>query len=97
MLWPKARALRIGHALTEARPEVREVGEERIYTWQLAETPGIAEEDMLPAWYEPYPVVWLSEFGSWNDVARWGAALYGAHGESGPADSTARRGVVQAR
>jgi transglutaminase-like putative cysteine protease len=83
VLWPKSRKLYIGRQRTNAQPRVEEVGDDRIYTWDFEETRAIDEEDKLPDWYDPYPTVELSEFGSWNDVASWASLLYEPHARQG--------------
>lgn len=52
------------------------------YTWEARDVPAVDVEDALPSWYEPRDPVEVTDFASWNDVARWAAGTFTADGES---------------
>jgi transglutaminase-like putative cysteine protease len=84
LLWPSARKLFVRPQQTDLQPAVTQGAEEVEYVWERRDAPGVENEDSTPAWYDPTPLVQLSEFETWGDVARWAAPLY-APGELSPA------------
>ena len=46
------------------------------WVWDLARVPSLADEAEAPSWYDPYPRVQWSAFGSWAEVAAWALPLY---------------------
>jgi transglutaminase-like putative cysteine protease len=46
-----------------------------LWVWDLHDVPATPDDDQAPP-STPQPSVQLSEFADWQDVARWGAALY---------------------
>lgn len=57
-------------------PKVETRGDEQILTWERSDVHALDVEDAIPSWYEPWDYVQLSEFTSWNDVARWSDAMF---------------------
>jgi transglutaminase-like putative cysteine protease len=52
----------------------REPGEDLV--WERENVPGLSVDKDTPAWYDPYPAVEVSEFGSWGEVVNWALPLY---------------------
>jgi hypothetical protein len=76
LLWPRARTLyHKGHG-TNAAPTIEDRGEYRIYDWEQTNVPPVLREGDTPDWYSATPWVQLTEYKTWNDVARWAAPLY---------------------
>lgn len=76
LLWPRER-----HLFTKAHGDVpeRQVTEKDgivEYVWEAKRAPAVLAQSDLPSWFDAYPWVQLSEFDTWNDVARWAAPLY---------------------
>jgi transglutaminase-like putative cysteine protease len=46
------------------------------YLWQRENLPAVVVDDDVPSWFDPYPSVEISEFPTWNDVARWASDLF---------------------
>jgi len=90
LLWPAKRRLNVRNQGCADVPAVEEVAGLTVYTWTREAVPALTEEDDLPAWFDPYPAVQLSEFASWAAVARWTAELY----EAVDRDSTALDGLI---
>lgn len=83
VLWPEARRLTWKSEGTDAEPALRVARGEREARW-LFEDPSIVEwEGDEPAWFFPGGGVSISEFASWQEVARWAAPLYAAPKPSG--------------
>lgn len=53
----------------------------RIYSWQLDGTRPLRGEDEIPDWYDPYPWLQISEYGSWQEVSGWADSLYSGHND----------------
>lgn len=76
LLWPTNRFLGMKNHGTNTQPVIKRNGQTMEYLWELHDVPAIVEEDSLPSWYNPYPWVQFSEFGSWKEVGEWAARLY---------------------
>jgi transglutaminase-like putative cysteine protease len=72
LVWPAARTLR----WRGAQPVVLASGDSKTLIWEKRDIKGLDMEDELPSWYEPWLEVQVSEFGSWNEVARWSEAMF---------------------
>lgn len=72
VVWPSSRALHWRGV--EPKTETRD--DELIVTWERTDVHALDVEDSLPSWYEPWEYVQLSEFATWNDVARWSSAMF---------------------
>lgn len=46
------------------------------WVWQSTNTPAVFSEARTPEWYLPHAFVQLSEFSSWNEVARLGRRFF---------------------
>ncbi|MGZ8852908.1 MAG: DUF3857 domain-containing protein [Thermoanaerobaculia bacterium] len=53
-----------------------------MYTWEARDVDAVNLEDALPSWYEPWNVVEVSDFASWNEVARWATATFSVDEDS---------------
>ena len=71
MLWPANRPI---HLTKPAKIEHR--GAEDVYTWERRDVGSTDAEDSTPDWYEPWETVQVTEYASWNEVARWADALF---------------------
>lgn len=72
LLWPAARTLR----WRGAQPIVLSSGNEKTLIWEKRDIKGLDLEDAIPSWYEPWLDVQVTEFASWNEVARWSEAMF---------------------
>lgn len=71
MLWPANRPI---HLSKPAKIEHR--GADDVYTWERRDVGSTDAEDSTPDWYEPWETVQVTEYASWNEVARWADALF---------------------
>jgi hypothetical protein len=53
-----------------------------IYTWERRDVAATDVEDSTPDWYDPWETVQVTEYGSWNEVARWADALFALDDDS---------------
>jgi len=66
VIWPAGRPLHI------TKPaHVERHGAEDVYTWERRDVPATDAEDSTPDWYDPWETVQVTEYGSWNEVAKW--------------------------
>jgi len=89
LLWPNARPLhgRVGggvHTPPAAAPAaalraadgLRTRPTYDVYIWQKRNVEAVDDEDSTPDWYDSYESVQATEYGSWNEVAKWSADLF---------------------
>jgi hypothetical protein len=76
LLLPSTRTLRVKPIQTSIEPVVRDANGTRTYLWETTDVPAVDADEEVPGWYDPHPRVQLSEFGSWNEVARWANVLF---------------------
>jgi hypothetical protein len=75
LVWPSNRTLaRRGQHVD--LPSVREMGDETEYLWERTDVSKNELEFNAPDWFEPYPMIKLSEFSGWGDVVQWAQPLY---------------------
>ena len=79
LLWPAGRPLMV-HSSPDQQPVISKGPRAWDYTWDLESPRPITVDDYTPAWYDPFPRIHATDFRSWNEIARWGAALYGTTG-----------------
>jgi hypothetical protein len=44
--------------------------------WRQDQVPELISDKDTPSWYDPYPVVFLSDIDRWSEVAQWAYPLY---------------------
>jgi transglutaminase-like putative cysteine protease len=76
LLWPAERRLYTKNYLTDARPLLGRKGDLMEFIWDFKNVPGLPVEDHLPAWYDPFPSVQLSEYHQWSEVNQWALGLF---------------------
>lgn len=94
LLWPQNRVLHIRPSDTAVQPVITGAGPIREYRWSATNVAGKLIDSDLPDWYDAYPYVQLSDFGSWSDVAAWGATLFAT---PGPAPGALRNRIARIR
>lgn len=56
---------------------IKEVsGDSEVLLWSYENIPGLKCDEKVPYWYEPYDLVQVSEYGSWEDVVEWGREVF---------------------
>jgi len=76
LLWPAARTLHHRSSLAGMAPKIVSRGSELELTWERDNVAAVEVEDETPEWFDPWDAIQLSEFGSWNEVARWSDAMF---------------------
>ncbi|MCB1925518.1 MAG: DUF3857 domain-containing protein [Gammaproteobacteria bacterium] len=74
--WESAKKLFIRAYNTSQQPMLSNADGVDEFVWEARDvTPLVADPD-LPDWYEPYPVVYLSDMRDWAEVVAWAVPLY---------------------
>jgi hypothetical protein len=75
-LWPEGRPVFLQVRGPGEQPVVGHRGGDVEYVSDHKNLPALPVEDGVPSSVEPLPRLELSDFGTWQEVSRWGAALY---------------------
>jgi hypothetical protein len=76
VICPSSRRLAIQYAAEIGDPVIKNQGADKIYQWSRNNVPALREQDALPSWYDPYPLVQVSEFLNWTEVSQWAGSLF---------------------
>lgn len=76
LLHPTGRPLTVKNSGTLVTPQTSATATEKVYEWDIPNSAPVQTEDGIPSWYDAYPMIMASEFGSWSEVASWAAGLY---------------------
>lgn len=76
LIVPNGRSIAIRNDRTDVKSNTRQLGNETIHEWKLAEVEPARVQKNIPSWYDPYPCVMVSDYGSWAEVSAWAAKLY---------------------
>jgi transglutaminase-like putative cysteine protease len=76
LLWPADKRLYVQNHGTDIQYSAVREGDVVEFTWNLWNVPGWPVEPFLPAWYQPFPWVQLSEFQKWSDVNQFALDLF---------------------
>jgi Domain of Unknown Function with PDB structure (DUF3857)/Transglutaminase-like superfamily len=73
LLWPAGRPLQwrgLDPAISNLDPREQQL------VWERTDVRPLDIDDSIPAWYEPWESVQITEFASWSEVAQWSAELF---------------------
>ncbi len=73
---PQDKKLNFKYHLNASKPQVVSSNGAKSYTWHLKDVLGTDVDNNTPAWFDPYPGVYISEYNSWQEVAKWSLPLY---------------------
>lgn len=76
LIVPKGREITIKNSQTNIQLEAKKQANETIYEWKLNNVPSLHVQDNLPSWYDPYPMIILSEYKNWKEVNEWAMTLF---------------------
>lgn len=76
VLWLSERPLHIRNHVTEIKPVKQDSGQYTEYIWSQDRVEELVSDAGTPSWYDPFPVIYLSDIDSWNDVVQWAFPLY---------------------
>jgi transglutaminase-like putative cysteine protease len=76
IICPKDKKLNFLGENTEVKPDVENSGQQIIYKLNLENIPGKLMDSEAPSWFDPYPIIWVSEYNSWKEIKEWALDLY---------------------
>ncbi len=76
LLYNANRPLHIKDLNTDAQPVTRTTAGETEYLWEQQDVAAIEFEDATPSWHQQTPVVQVSNFADWREVAQWALPLF---------------------
>lgn len=76
LLAPAGRRLAVRNRGAAPAAVALHQGSESGWEWRLHNSTALSTEDRLPGWYDPYPVIEVSEWRSWKEVVDWACTLF---------------------
>ncbi len=76
VLWSSARTLHIRNQGTDIEPVKNTSGRYIEYVWNRDNIKEVIADSNIPDWYDPYPVIYLSDIVNWDEVTGWAWPLY---------------------
>jgi transglutaminase-like putative cysteine protease len=76
LLVPQGREVKIGNSLQSLQPAVDKLPGATAYSWQINNSRAVNAEKGTPSWHDPYPMIMMSEFRDWSEVAAWAGRLF---------------------
>lgn len=76
LLYPSDRTFALKRENTNVEPTKQSVGDDTELLWYQRFVPPVGIEGSTPDWFNPYPLVSVSEFQSWNEVVNWALPYY---------------------
>lgn len=76
LITPSNRNFTIKNSLANVEPVVTKTPSKNIYEWKLTNVKAVHEEDKTPSWYDPYPMIMVSEYSNWKEVNDWAVSLF---------------------
>jgi len=76
LIVPKNRKINIKNLNEIIQPTISDFNGQQSYEWHKTNVPPLALQDYVPAWYNPYAEILVSEFNSWKDVNDWAKELF---------------------
>ncbi|HEX8278038.1 MAG TPA: DUF3857 domain-containing transglutaminase family protein, partial [Segetibacter sp.] len=46
------------------------------HEWKITEVKPLRVDKRIPSWFDPFPVIFISEYNSWNEVSAWASSLF---------------------
>jgi transglutaminase-like putative cysteine protease len=84
VVMPKGRALQIKNSNTDIKYTEQQGANETTYEWKAEKLSAVHPQDRLPAWYDPYGTIMLSEYKDWKEVNDWAMQLFPFSGKPSP-------------
>ncbi|RYY93487.1 MAG: DUF3857 domain-containing protein, partial [Chitinophagaceae bacterium] len=76
VLAPAGRSLAVHNRGDGPAAKPVSAGAEQGWEWELHNSKALQMEDRVPGWYDPYPVIEVSEWRSWKEVIDWATTLF---------------------
>jgi transglutaminase-like putative cysteine protease len=76
LIVPKGRNVRYKNSHTNLTPVITSQAEATVYEWKTGNIAPMQLQENVPDWYDPYPLVRLSEYRDWKEVNDWALTLF---------------------
>ncbi|MCB1668902.1 MAG: DUF3857 domain-containing protein [Porticoccaceae bacterium] len=76
ILWGLPRPLYIRNHGIDIEPIKKAVNQFKEYVWNQNSVEALVVDKSVPSWFEPFPVIYLSDVNDWQKVQRWAWPLY---------------------
>lgn len=76
LVFPRGRNIVVQLRNTEQKPVIAEAGGFRDHRWEARAVPALSTNSDAPSWFDPYPMVYWSEFRDWAEVVNWAYPYY---------------------
>ena len=76
LVFPLGRNIAVHQRNMEQKPSITEVGGFRDHRWEARAVPALLTNSDAPSWFDPYPMVYWSEFRDWAAVVNWAYPYY---------------------
>lgn len=76
LIIPSTRSVDIKNFNDTITPIISKTAVTILYEWNKKNIMPLRVQDNLPSWYNPYPMVMISEFKSWKEVNDWAIKLF---------------------
>lgn len=76
LIVPNGRNLNIKNSLTDIQPSITSNNDEKTFEWKISDAAAVHTEANIPSWHDAFPMVMISEFNSWKEVADWASELF---------------------
>jgi len=81
---PLDRKLHVRGIATDLVPERLTEGGKQVLRLVRSQVPPVQREERTPPWFNAYPAVQVTEYGSWAEVDTWAQGLFKSTGRNGP-------------
>ncbi len=76
LVFPLGRDIAVHLRNTEQKPTITKAGGVSDQRWEARSVPALTTNSDAPSWFDPYPMVYWSEFHDWAAVANWAYPHY---------------------
>lgn len=78
VLWQDkhSNSLTIKNHQTHIKPIITQHADAVEYTWKSEQIKALVTDKNLPGWFDPYPVIYLTDYADWQEVVEWAKPLY---------------------
>jgi hypothetical protein len=76
LIVPKERHINIKNSLINIEPSITTINGNAFYEWKLSNVQPVKSEDNTPSWFDPYSMIMVSEYASWNELNEWARKLF---------------------
>lgn len=76
IITPVGRVINIKNRNESTTATVHTTATDEVFEWKKTAVPSLHPDDHLPSWYNPFPVIMVSEYSNWKEVNNWALPLF---------------------